>query len=139
MDLDVNKEIRRAVDTGSVVFGSKQCQKNVLKGNGKLIIVSRNTPKLLIERVKQLGVVSGIPCYDFKGTGLTLGSVCGKPFIVGCLLVQDVGKSRVMDLLQEKKVFAKKIARKKAVDKSKKSKTKTPGKAKKTVKAGKKK
>ncbi len=111
MELDSNKEIRRAVDTGKVLFGTKQTEKNVLKGNGKLIIISRNFPKEVKEKLKHLGNISQIPFYEFAGSGLTLGSVCGKPFIVGCMLVQDFGKSKVLELLKaEKPASRKRIA-----------------------------
>jgi len=142
MELDSNKEIRRAVDTGKVLFGTKQTEKNVLKGNGKLIIISRNFPKEFKEKLKHLGNISQIPFYEFSGSGLTLGSVCGKPFIVGCMLVQDFGKSNVLELLKEEKPVRKKriavkakSAKKSVSKKIESEKTSMPAKkSKKTVK-----
>lgn len=129
MEIDANKEIRRAVDTGKVLFGLKQAQKNVLKGNGKLIIISRNIPVADKEKLKHFGNVSQIPFFEFKGSGITLGSVCGKPFIVGCCLVQDVGKSRVLELLGIAKAVKKTAKRPSAKKAVKKPATKTAKKA----------
>lgn len=94
----VQKEIRRAVDTGKVSFGKRESEKRVLKGEAELIIVSRNTPKTVAERMRQLSDVTGTPVLEFQGTGLELGSVCGKPFIVSVMAVQNSGKSRILSV-----------------------------------------
>ena len=99
--MDVSREIRRAVDTGDVKFGNKQAEKSVLKGVAGLIIISNNAPAQLKERVKQICTVSSVPLYEFEDTGLALGSVCGKPFVVSVLAIEKVGKSKVLDAVKE--------------------------------------
>lgn len=100
--IDANKEIRRAVDTGKVEFGFKQAEKNVLKGNAKLIILSSNAQKRNKEKIMQHCSVAGIPFFEFSGTAVELGNVCGKPFVVSCLSVESQGKSNVLGLAKEK-------------------------------------
>ena len=100
--MDVNKEIRRAVDTGKVLFGVKQAEKSVLKGAAGLIVISSNATKQHMERIKQLCSVNSIPVLEFQGTGLGLGSVCGKPFVVSVLIIEAPGKSKIMDAVKEK-------------------------------------
>ena len=80
MAIDVDKEIRRAVDTGKIIFGIRESERSILKGRAQLIIISNNAPKQVKEKVKHLGNVSNIPFYNFSETGLVLGAICGKPF-----------------------------------------------------------
>jgi large subunit ribosomal protein L30e len=101
--IETSKEIRRAVDTGKIQFGYNSTERNVLKGNGKLVILSANAPTKMSEKSRHIAKVSEIPVFDFNGTSKELGSVCGKPFVVSIMLVQDEGKSKVLDIIQETK------------------------------------
>ncbi|MDD4250762.1 MAG: 50S ribosomal protein L30e [Candidatus ainarchaeum sp.] len=103
MAIDANTEIRRAVDTGKVVFGQRQCQKELLKGNGELVIFSNNIPANEKEKLLHITKTQGKNAFDYKDNGLTLGSVCGKPFVISTLIIIDKGKSKVLDLIEENK------------------------------------
>ena len=98
MAVDINKEIRRAVDTGKVAFGYKQCQKELMKGKGEIIIISNNMSVNEKEKLKHLAETEGKKVFDYSETGLTLGSVCGKPFVVSAMIVLEKGKSNVLEL-----------------------------------------
>ena len=98
MVVDANKEIRRAVDTGKVAFGYKQCQKELAKGNGEIIIISSNMKANEKEKLKHIADIEGKKVYDYDNSGLALGSVCGKPFVVSTMIVLDKGKSNVTEL-----------------------------------------
>lgn len=100
--IDAKKEIRRAVDTGKVIFGMKQSEKSILKGKGELIIISSNANDLVKERLEEIGRISEIPSYGFDGTALELGSVCGKPFPVSVMVVLSKGKSQAAELKEKK-------------------------------------
>ena len=102
-EIDANKEIRRAVDTGKVLFGFKTTEKSILKSEGGLVIISANTPKLEVERIEALAQAAGIPYYHHSATGLELGSICGKPFIISVMLVKDPGKSKVLTIAEKPK------------------------------------
>ena len=96
VEIDVRKEMRRAVDTGKVLFGEKSSEKSILKGNGELLILSSNILREKAEKFKHFAKLSEIPVLDFDGTSIELGSVCGKPFMVSAMVVQDKGKSRIL-------------------------------------------
>ena len=98
--MDANKEIRRAVDTGSVAFGYKSCQKNLANGKGEIVIVSVNLPNNDKEKLAHLAKVEGKKYFEYPENGLVLGSVCGKPFVISAMIVLDKGKSNVVDLTQ---------------------------------------
>ena len=97
--VDANKEIRRAVDTGKVAFGFKQCQKELARGNGELIIISKNMNPSEKEKLKYVAQIEEKAIFDYDKTGLVLGSVCGKPFVVSAMIVLDKGKSNVTELV----------------------------------------
>jgi len=101
--MDINIEIRRAVDTGKVNFGEKQSEKNILKGNGELIIISSNTNKILKERLEHYAKLSEIPFYEFQGSSVELGSVCGKPFPISVMTILNKGKSKILEVNEKQK------------------------------------
>ena len=95
---DAGKEIRRAVDTGKVEFGTKESIHSLRHGSGQLLVICQNMPELVAEDLRHLAKLAEIPVYAFAGNGLELGSVCGKPYVVSTLLVLDEGKSKVLVL-----------------------------------------
>lgn len=100
-EMDVKREIRRAVDTGKIEFGLNKTQKGTVRGKGQMVILSENMHSASAERLRHYAGLAGIPVYAFEGTGLELGKVCGKPFVVSALIVHDEGKSKVLELVKE--------------------------------------
>ena len=102
MAVDVGKELRRAVDTGKVLFGERESEKSVLKGTCKLVIISNNAEKYAKERIEQLCDSASVPYFEFNATGIDIGSYCGKPFVVSFTAVVDKGKSKLLDVVGKK-------------------------------------
>ncbi len=100
MTIDANKEIRRAVDTGKTIMGVRESEKNILNGKSKLIIMSENIPSDVFERIEILCATSEIALYKYKGTSISLGSVCGKPFPIAVMSIENEGKSKVSKLVE---------------------------------------
>ena len=100
-NVDAGKEIGRAVDTGKVIFGAKESEKSLKNGSAKLIIIAQNAPKLLKEKLSSFAETGKTPDFVFEGTGLELGSVCGKPFTISAMVIEEPGKSRVLELSKE--------------------------------------
>lgn len=96
--VDAQKEIRRAVDTGKVLFGTKSAEKSIKNGTAKLLVVTSNIPQLPRDKLVSFAQTAQTPHYMFHGTGLELGSVCGKPFTVSAMVIEDEGKSKVLDI-----------------------------------------
>ena len=99
--VDSGKEIRRAVDTGKVIFGTNESEKSLKNGTGKLIIISSNMPKLAKEKLLHFSQIAQTPAFMFEGSGIELGSVCGKPFTISAMVVQDEGKSKVLEIIKK--------------------------------------
>ena len=96
--VETNKEIRRAVDTGKVIFGYKQCKKELAKNSGELLIVTKNMPKNEKETLVHFAKIEGKKVFEFPETGIVLGNICGKPFIISSMIILDKGKSNVDEL-----------------------------------------
>ena len=96
MAYDIDKEIRIAVDTGKVKFGSRTAEKELLVGSPKLIIMAANLKPENAAEYQRLSGLSEIPVYQYGGTSLQLGSICGKPFPVSMLIVYEDGNSKII-------------------------------------------
>jgi large subunit ribosomal protein L30e len=93
--MDINRALKLAVNTGKVLFGVKQAEKNAQSGDAKLFIKASNFPVEEIEMIESLNV----PSYAFSGNNYELGAVCGKPFSVSIISVIEPGESDIMDLV----------------------------------------
>jgi large subunit ribosomal protein L30e len=97
--MDVDRGIRIAVDTGVVTLGSEKSIQALKLGKGKLVVVAGNSPDDVKEDVAYYAKLSDIPVYNFEGTSVDLGSVCGKPFTVATLIIKDPGDSTILEMM----------------------------------------
>jgi len=97
--MDVDRGIRVAVDTGDVTLGSEKSIQSLKLGKGELVIVADNSPEEIVEDVKYYSELSEITFYTYEGTSVELGSVCGKPFTVATLVINDPGDSTILEIL----------------------------------------
>lgn len=98
--MDVERGIRVAVDTGDVTLGSEKSIQSLKLGKGKLVVVAQNAPKEILEDVEYYANLSDIQAYTYEGSSVDLGSVCGKPFTVATLIINDPGDSTILDDLR---------------------------------------
>lgn len=92
--MDINREIRVAVNTGDVSFGIKEAKDNVEEGSAKLLIVANNCP----EEEFDSNEYKEVPIYHYSGINKDLGSAAGKPFAISALTVMDSGDSNILSL-----------------------------------------
>jgi len=97
--MDIDRGIRVAVDTGDVTLGSEKAIQSLKLGKGQLVIVAENSPKNILEDVEYYSKLSDIPSYTYKGTSVELGSVCGKPFTVATLVINNPGDSTILETM----------------------------------------
>jgi len=102
MSIDIERELRIALRTGKVVFGSNTAVKNAKLGKGKLIIIARNCPDDIKSDILYYSRLSKIPIYVYPGSSWDLGAICGKPFMVASLTIIDPGDSEILSLVEEK-------------------------------------
>jgi large subunit ribosomal protein L30e len=97
--MDLDRGIRVAVDTGNVTLGSSKSIQALKLGRGKLVIMAGNSPDDVEEDVMLYSRLSEIPVYIYDGSSVELGSVCGKPFTVVTMIVNDPGDSSILEIV----------------------------------------
>lgn len=101
--MDVNKQIRLAVKTGKVDYGSKTALTSANSGRAKLVILASNCPDPQRGDIQYNAGQSEVPIYIFQGSSLDLGALCDKPFPISALVVREPGDSEVLKLADEQK------------------------------------
>jgi len=96
--LDINREIRQAVDTGKVILGSDKSVKSVKLGQAKLVILASNCPDAVRSDVEHYAKLANIPIHVYEGDSSALGLACGKPFLVSVVTVLEPGSSGILGL-----------------------------------------
>lgn len=94
--MDLNKSIRLAVDTGKVFLGNEQTLKTALNGSAKLVIIAANCPANKKQDLQHYCKLSNIQVLEFNGTGIELGTVCGKPFPISSMSIIEGGNSDIL-------------------------------------------
>ncbi len=102
MDTNASREIRRAVDSGKVVFGQREAAYYLKQGKGELVVFAQNIPRIIKEELQHAAQLSNIPVYLADANALEIGNICGKPFVISTLLVLDQGKSKASELTNTK-------------------------------------
>jgi large subunit ribosomal protein L30e len=95
MKIDVEKALRKALNTGKVYLGAKRTIKALKGGEAKLVIMAMNCPEDVREALREYQV----PVITFKGTNMDLGATCGKPFGVSMLAVIEPGESEILNAI----------------------------------------
>jgi large subunit ribosomal protein L30e len=96
--VNVEKEIRSAVDTGKVMMGERETLKAVKDEGLKLVICASNCASELKEELEKHAIISEVPVYKFGGSSLELGAVCGRPHLISMLGIISPGDSDVLKL-----------------------------------------
>ena len=98
MPIDIAKEIRRCVDTGSVAFGTEQGLKDLRDAKAKLVLVASNCPELERHKVNAFAAAASVPVHALTIPNTELGALCGKPFAIAVLSVREAGKSKILEI-----------------------------------------
>ena len=98
--MDVETSIRTAVDTGKVILGERNTIKALRIGEFKLAVVASNCKPKAKEELMRHASINEVFVYEYPGSSIELGSVCGKPFIISMLGVHEAGESDIFELLR---------------------------------------
>jgi len=102
--IDIDKAIATAVKTGKVMFGANEAIKSAKLGRAKLIILASNCPANIRKDIEYYSKLSGVPIFDYKGTSIDLGTLCGKPFVVSALTIREPGDSEILKIIKSKEI-----------------------------------
>ena len=89
-----------AINTGRVHLGSKVALREMRRGRARIAILSSNCPEDTRETIENYGQLSEIPVLRHQKDSLDLGVLCGKPFPVSTIVVNDPGDSKILDILE---------------------------------------
>lgn len=94
---DLTNDIKLAIDTGSVSFGIREVTRNIHTGKAKAVIVANSGKERSLENIRHLCSLAGIKYIRFNGNPTELAVICGKPFSVSCLSIEDPGASKILE------------------------------------------
>ena len=63
-----------------------------------MIIKAANCPHKIAEELKYYTELTNIPIHIYKGSSLDLGFVCGKPFMISTIAIEEAGDSEILKL-----------------------------------------
>jgi len=117
-----NTQLRIAVDTGKVKYGTKEAIKECLIGDPKILIVSKTMKSIIKKELEYYCDLLNIKCIHYPESGFELGSVCGKPFNVSVITINDFGESSLNSVVEEKDTIVNEVTGKVKKKKEKKEK-----------------
>ena len=71
------------------------------RGRAKMAIISSNCPQEVGERFEKYGRLAKIPVLRHPKDNIDLGVLCGKPFPVSAMVINDPGDSKILSLVKE--------------------------------------
>jgi len=97
----IDHELRLALSTGRVQLGSNTAERELRRGRARIVILSSNIPEEKADTMKRYGNLADIPVLQHNKDSMDLGILCGKPYPVSALIINDPGDSRILDLVEE--------------------------------------
>ena len=96
--MDVNRALRSATQTGTVVLGLNETLRTILEKKAKLVVIAQNAPEAARAQVNAAAEKTKVPVYTYAGKNTELGPACGRPYSVAVLGVVEAGDSDVLQL-----------------------------------------
>ncbi len=96
--IDEDTAIKIAIKTGKVMIGSKRSKTSIITNKAQLVIKAANCPKKISEDLKYYTKLTNIPLHTYKGSSIDLGFICGKPFMISTIAIEDAGDSEILKL-----------------------------------------
>ncbi|MCD6227093.1 50S ribosomal protein L30e [Candidatus Micrarchaeota archaeon] len=96
----IEKNIRLAYNTGKVVIGINECKRSVMNGEGKLIILSNDSPKDIKNDITYYSELAQIPLVIYPNSAIRLGETCGRPHPISVMVILNEGDSKVLDVFK---------------------------------------
>ena len=95
--MDITRQLKLGLNTGSLVFGQRQTKSECSKGGAKMVLVASNCPESFIDELRNSH--PSVPVHQVTMVNRQLGAACGKPFPVSSLCIIDPGQSDLLQLV----------------------------------------
>jgi large subunit ribosomal protein L30e len=96
--ISFESELKTLLKTGKVIFGARRTIKNLKLGKIKAVIIASTLRTDLKADILYYSKMSGVPVYEYPGSGWELGTLAGKPFMVSTIGVENEGGSKILQL-----------------------------------------
>jgi large subunit ribosomal protein L30e len=96
-----DQQLRLALSTGRVQLGSKQTVRELRRGRARMAILSSNCPEKMKYSIENYGKLGNVPIWEHEKDSVDLGMLCGKPYPVSAIVINDPGDSRILDIVKE--------------------------------------
>ena len=97
---NIDHELRMALNTGRVLLGSKVAIREMRRGRAKVAIISSNCPLNTKHEIENFSKLSKIPVIQHQKDSVDMGILCGKPFPVSSIVINDPGDSKILELTE---------------------------------------
>ena len=94
--MDLTRQLKQSMSSGSVLFGQRQTMSACVKGDARLVIVAANCPVNYVSELTKSH--PDVPVHQVLMVNSQLGAACAKPFPVSALCVIDPGESELLSL-----------------------------------------
>jgi|TARA_B100000287_G_scaffold277019_1_gene260971 large subunit ribosomal protein L30e len=96
IEMDLARQLKQGISTGTVLFGQRQTTSACNKGDARLVLVAANCPE---DYISHLTISHpDITVHRVSMVNRQLGAACAKPFPVSALCVVDPGQSDLLTL-----------------------------------------
>ncbi|HIF16504.1 MAG TPA: hypothetical protein EYQ85_04555 [Candidatus Poseidoniales archaeon] len=94
--MDLTRQLKIAMGSGSMLFGQKQTVNACAKGDARLIILAANCPQTWIDDVHARH--PDVAMHRVMLVNRELGIACAKPFSISTICILDAGSSELLTL-----------------------------------------
>ena len=94
--MDIARQLKQGMSTGSIVFGQRQTRSACANGDARLVVVAANCPSDYISGLSENH--PDVPVHQVAMVNGQLGAACAKPFLVSALCIIDAGQSDLLSL-----------------------------------------
>ena len=94
--MDIARQLKQGMSTGSIVFGQRQTRSACANGDARLVVVAANCPSDYISGLSESH--PDVPVPQVAMVNGQLGAACATPFPVSALCIIDAGQSDLLSL-----------------------------------------
>ncbi len=99
----LNRNLRICVKTGKIVLGHKNVMRAIRTGQAKLIIMANNLPETTRQELLHHVALQNrkLDTFVYPGSSWDLGNQAGRPHMVGSVLVEQPGDSKILEVIKD--------------------------------------
>lgn len=87
--MSLTEVILDAIKLKKVIFGYRQAIKLIKSGKPKLVVIAENIPESMRKQIEHNAKIFNLKVEIFNGSSKELGVICGKPFPVSTLVIEE--------------------------------------------------